>query len=83
MRTFAEIVAEQNALFELMSDSRFRSPDLQMMLARVLNELTWLGDDRAPPVSKILQFRPIERPPDPDEEEAPPSLAPGEPYEYD
>jgi hypothetical protein len=53
MRTAAEIVAESEALIKLMNDPNFYAPELQMMIARVINELAWLNDD-APPVSKIL-----------------------------
>lgn len=52
--TDKQIADESDALVQLMVDPRFSGPIWQAIIARVLNELAWLNDGEAPPVSKIL-----------------------------
>jgi hypothetical protein len=47
-------VAESMALIKLMNNPNFYDPITQEILARVLNELAWMNDNDAPPVSEIL-----------------------------
>ena len=54
MITPEQLVAESEALVKLMNDPAYFAPEIQMVLARVLNELAWVNDGEPPPVSQIL-----------------------------
>ena len=57
MITPEQLVAESEALVKLMNDPAYSAPEIQMVLARVLNELAWVNDGEPPPVSQILVDR--------------------------
>ena len=54
MITAEQLVAESNALMKLLNDPRFAAPQMQTLIASVINELAWANDGEAIPESQMI-----------------------------
>ena len=59
MITPEQLAAESEALVKLMNDPRFDVPMYQNAIRLVLNELAWINDGEALPVTQILAGQPF------------------------